>query len=141
MIPNSKENMRTCLYCDKELQGRLDKKFCNDQCRASYNNRHKRSHEQAIQKVNSQIRKNRTILKTLCPTGKATIRKEVLDNLGFSFRHFTSMHKKEATYYLCYDYAYRPLVEQSRTEGREVKKVIIVQYQPFMKDFDPWRVI
>ena len=30
---------RECLECSTALMGRVDKKFCNDQCRNSYNNR------------------------------------------------------------------------------------------------------
>lgn len=128
-----------CLQCEKPLQGRMGKKFCSDQCRATFNNRNKKPHEQAMLKTNSQIRKNRTILKTLCPTGKATVRKEVLESMGFSFRHFTSLYGKQSkTYFLCYDYAYLPIFEKSLSEGVMVQKVLIVQYQPYMKQFDPW---
>ncbi len=128
-----------CLNCQAALHGRQDKKFCGDQCRATYNNQQKKPHEQAIQRTNAQIRKNRTILKTLCPTGKATVRKDVLEAMGFSFRHFSSLYGKSSkTYFLCYDYAYQPIFEQSNTEGVVVQKVLIVQYQPYMKNFDPW---
>lgn len=128
-----------CLNCRATLHGRAGKKFCSDQCRATYNNQHKKPHEQAIQRTNTQIRKNRTILKTLCPTGKATVRKDVLEVMGFSFRHFSSLYGKPSnTYFLCYDYAYRPIFEQSSSEGVMVQKVLIVQYQPYMKHFDPW---
>ena len=30
---------KQCLECDEPLFGRVDKKFCNDQCRNAYNNR------------------------------------------------------------------------------------------------------
>lgn len=136
-MENNPNNL--CLQCETPLKGRLGKKFCSDQCRATYNNRNKKPYEQAMLRTNSQIRKNRTILKTLCPTGKATVRKEVLDNMGFSFRHFTSLYGKSGkTYFLCYDYAYLPIFEKSLSRGVNVKKVLIVQYQPYMKQFDPW---
>ena len=137
-----KSSTSLCLQCERPLQGRLDKKFCSNQCRSTYHNNHKRTHEQAITKVNSQIRKNRTILKTLCPVGKATVRKEVLTSMGFSFRHFTSMFRDASTtYFLCYDFAYSPIVERSISEGIMVQKVLIVQYQTFMKNFDPWKFV
>lgn len=132
-------NISQCLQCESSLKGRIDKKFCSDQCRATYNNRNLSTHEQAIRRVNAQIRKNRTILKTLCPIGKATVRKEVLTEMNFSFRHFTSIYgKPDKIYFLCYDYAFCPLKEKSLSNGGEVKKVLIVQHQSFMKDFDPW---
>ena len=133
---------RTCLTCQEPLQGRADKKFCSDQCRAIYNNGNRKPHEEAIKKLNAQLRKNRTILKTLCPTGKATVRKEVLSQMGFSFRHCTSVYGTfPRTYFLCYDYAYMPLMERSLNEGVPVEKVMIVQQQAFMKSFDPWTYI
>lgn len=136
------ENHQKCLQCQSEMRGRLGKKFCSDQCRATYHNHHKKDHEVALQKVNSQIRQNRTILKTLCPVGKATVRKNVLEGMGFSFRHFTSLYTTKASvYFLCYDYAYTPITERSTSEGELIQKVSIVQYQPYMKSFDPWKHI
>ncbi|WP_421877336.1 hypothetical protein [Marinoscillum sp.] len=129
-----------CLNCNEPLHGRAGKKFCDDQCRATYHNQHKRPYEEAIKRLNAQLRKNRTILKTLCPLGKATVRKEVLENMGFSFRHFSSLYGKPGkTYFLCYDYGYMPIVEQSSTSGEPVQKVLIIQQQEYMKDFDPWK--
>ena len=133
---------KTCLTCGQPLKGRIDRKFCSDQCRANFNNRNKRPYEEAIKRLNSQLRKNRTILRTLCPTGKATVRKEVLTDMGFSFRHFTSLHGKHPkTYFLCYDYAYMPIMEQSVSEGRPVPKVLIIQQQDHMRTFDPWEFV
>ncbi|MEM6643945.1 MAG: hypothetical protein AAF616_13275 [Bacteroidota bacterium] len=130
----------TCIQCRGELSGRSDRKFCSDQCRATYHNQHQSAHEKDLQLLNKQLRKNRTILKTLSPTGKATLRKEVLKEMGFSFRHFTSIYGKEdKRYYLCYDYAYRPIYQHSITEGKKIAKVLIVQQQPFMRSFDPWQ--
>jgi hypothetical protein len=95
-----------------------------------------------IQATNAAIRKNRRILKTLCPTGKATVRKEVLTRMGFSFRHFTSIYGSHPnTYFLSYDYAFMPIIEQSLTEKRPIEKVLIIQQQDYMKNFDPWSYI
>ncbi|WP_420318762.1 hypothetical protein [Ekhidna sp.] len=132
----------TCLSCKEPIQGRADKKFCSDQCRSTYNNQNKKPHEEAIKKLNAQLRKNRTILKTLCPTGKATVRREVLAELGFSFRHFTSAYGASSKlYYLCYDYAFMPINERSQEHGTMIQKVLIVQQQDFMKSFDPWEYL
>ncbi|HCX20496.1 MAG: hypothetical protein CMB80_26805 [Flammeovirgaceae bacterium] len=129
-----------CYGCGKPLQGRMDKKFCGDQCRAAYHNQHKRKHERIIQAVNRQIRKNRTILRQLCPDGKATVRKTRLDDLGFSFQYFSSIYQEgQLTYYFSYEYGFAPIMQRSRTEGQMVQKVLIIQYQEHMKGkFDPW---
>lgn len=131
-----------CLNCGEPLHGRIDKKFCSDQCRATHNNRSKKPHEQNIKKLNMQLRKNRTILKTLCPLGKATVRREVLEQMGFSYRHFTSIYGTRAnTYFLVYDYAFMPKIEKSITKHTLVQKVVIVQQQDFMRKFDPWNYL
>jgi predicted nucleic acid-binding Zn ribbon protein len=128
-----------CEACGKPLSGRIDKKFCDDQCRATFNNRNKRPHEQNMQRVNAQLRRNRTILKSLCPVGKATVRREVMDEMGFSFGYFTSLHGKHPkVYFLCYDYAFMPLIERSVEHKVPIQKVLIVQRQSFMAHFDPW---
>lgn len=131
---------KTCLGCGKPLQGRIDKKYCGDQCRATFHNQHKRKHERIIHAVNRQIRKNRTILKQLCPDGKATVRKTRLVDLGFSFQYFSSIYKEgQLTYYFSYEYGFAPIIQLSRTEGQMIQKVLIIQYQEHMKGkFDPW---
>jgi predicted nucleic acid-binding Zn ribbon protein len=82
-----------CMECGKPLVGRIDKKFCNDQCRFQYNNKKKRVHEAAILNINQQLRKNRTIIKSLNPVGKTTVRRSLLKNMGFSFEFFKRMRK------------------------------------------------
>ena len=127
-------HQQKCLHCGDHLTGRSDKKFCTDHCRSAYNNQNKSVHENAILQVNSQLRRNRTILKSLCPVGKATVRKEVLSEMGFSFRHFTSMYgSRNNFYFLCYDYGFKPI-----KENHSIEKVLIIQQQPYMKKFDPW---
>jgi len=73
----------TGLKCGKSLTGRSDKKFCSAECRVHFYNRHKRKNDRVIAAANRQIRKNRTILKALCPDGKATVRRSLLDDQGF----------------------------------------------------------
>lgn len=137
-MDNSADN--TCLNCGKALVGRVDKKFCDAYCRNSLNNQKKRKHERIIIAVNKQIRKNRTILQKLCPEGKATVRKERLLDMGFSFQYFSSIYKQGTlTYYFSYEYGFAPIVQPSRTDQQPVQKVLIIQYQEDMKGkFDPW---
>lgn len=85
--------------------------------------------------TNRALRRNRTILKTLCPTGKATVRKSVLADLGFSFQLFNTIFRsKENTYYFSHEFGYMPI-----TDEKGIKKVVIIQKQDYMnKPFDPW---
>lgn len=72
-----------CLNCGEKITGHIDKKYCNDQCRTQFNNRNRSSHEKSIQQVNAQLRMNRTILKSLCPVGKASYKKWVFHSVIF----------------------------------------------------------
>ena len=128
---------RTCPQCGKKISGRLDKKFCDAYCRNSFNNLNKSTEELTIKACNRQLRMNRRILKSLCPEGKATVRKEVLDNLGFNFSAHTSIYPAPGkVYYLCYDYGFTPIVEKGN-----IKKVLIIQKQDYMRPFDPWNYL
>lgn len=131
--------LRHCTHCGKELHGRLDKKFCDAYCRNTYNNLNRSVEEQRIIKINSLIRSNRKILKDLCPQGKATVRREVLEAMGYDFNFFSSFYPtKVGIYYLCYDYGFSPIVEKGNVE-----KVLIIQKQEYMdqSDFNPWKYI
>ena len=72
-------NEKTCLYCGETFQGRSDKKFCDAQCRNSYNNKVNRLHELKIIEVNKILRKNRSILNNLCPVGKSSVPRKYLE--------------------------------------------------------------
>lgn len=130
-----------CQHCDRPMAGRFDKKFCNDQCRASYHNIHRRKHERMISAVNRQIRRNRAILKRFSPEGKATVRKERLVDAGFLFQYFSSIYQTAGlTYYFCYEYGFAAIMQQSKTKGESIPKVLIIQSQEHMKGkFDPWK--
>ncbi|MAZ93316.1 MAG: hypothetical protein CMF58_02775 [Lentimicrobiaceae bacterium] len=97
-----------CLECDTPLIGRVDKKFCNDQCRNSYHNKEKREDSTFVRSVNSILRKNRNILKNNNPNGKAKVRKQDLLNSGFNFKYFTNTYttKDNRIYYFVYEHGY-----------------------------------
>lgn len=114
--------IRYCLFCEKELRGRADKKFCDTQCRSSYHNTHKSLHEQIIHKTNSALRKNRSLLAHFCPEGKTTVRKEVLKQLGYNFTAFTHIFPfRTGTCFFCYDYGFLPVLEKG------IEKMVIVK--------------
>ena len=102
---------RYCLECGAKIIGRVDKKFCSDQCRNTYNNRMNRDENTFMTKINRALRKNRKILKELNPNGKAKTTKKRLLEAGFNFKYFTHVYKtKEGKiYYFCYEYGYLPL--------------------------------
>lgn len=65
------------------------------------------------------------------------MRKEVLLAMGFQFDFFTSIFvtNTKQVYYLCYDFAYSPIVE------REIEKALIVTRQEYMKNWNPWKSV
>ena len=133
-----KNIQKTCLECGNPIQGRLDKKFCDAYCRNAFNNRVKRDDEQMILTVNRQLRKNRRILKTLSPLGKSTVRKSVLESMGYDFSTFSSMFKSSQglIYYLCYEYAFSPIIDD-----RGIEKALIVNRQDYFGPWEPWKFV
>lgn len=118
---------KECLNCHKKLTGRRDKKFCDAQCKAEYHNKNRSHSELYISSAQSITRHNRRVLKILCPEGKATVRKEVMDKMGYDYRYFSGLYKTSANlYYLAYDYAFAPIYE------RGIEKALIVQRQDYM---------
>jgi len=125
--PEIQFDIRNCLECGKDLKGRLGKKYCDPACKSAYHNSHTNEAEAEIKKVNRIIRHNRSILKLLSPEGKATVRKEVLDQLSYDYRFFTGLFKsKNNLYYLVYDYAFSPILDGVK------EKVLIVKKQEYM---------
>jgi hypothetical protein len=105
-------NERLCLQCGTQLKGRTDKKFCDDQCRTGYNNRH--NHDSPLMRsINSSLRRNRKIMKNLVPetTGKAKVQRQKLLQFGFDFTHYTHEFatRTGAVYHFCYEYGYLTL--------------------------------
>ncbi|PIB34564.1 hypothetical protein BFP72_03630 [Reichenbachiella sp. 5M10] len=137
------DNQPTCLHCHRPLHGRIGKKFCDAQCRNSYHNMHKRTGEKYMIRINSQLRQNRRILKDLCPEGKTTVRRDILEAKNFDFNFFNSIYPTtKGVYYLCYDFGFMPIVQPSSRSGQWVQKVLIVQKQDYMEQvFDPWKYL
>lgn len=102
------EELKTCLECESELFGRVDKKFCSDYCRNAYNNKRNRDSNKYVRNINNILRKNRRILEEAAPTGKGVAHKDELLFRGFNFDYYTNTYttKAGATYYFVYDLGY-----------------------------------
>lgn len=104
---------KTCLLCEKPLKGRSDKKFCDDYCRAAYNNDLKSAANNNIRNVNNALGKNRRILDSLLPEGEQMVKanRDKLLQLGFQFKYMTHTYtnQKGNVYHFCYEYGYLPL--------------------------------
>lgn len=102
---------RQCLECGDPLKGRVDKKFCSDYCRNSYNNKVNKDSKNLIRNVNNRLRKNHKILSELNVSGKTKVSRTKLYDKGFDFQLFTSIYKTKAekTYFYIYDEGYLAL--------------------------------
>ena len=100
---------KECLYCKKQLVGRTDKKFCDPQCKSSYQyQQSKEQPERFYNKVDNQLKLNRKILKEYNKGGKVTVRAEILKKIGFNpdfFTHYWKNNKGEV-YLFVYEYSY-----------------------------------
>lgn len=104
---------RICLQCGESVHGRADKKFCDDQCRNNYNNRINNANSAEVRNINSILRRNRRILKSMInSSGKTKVSKARLHENGFNFRYHTHTYttQKGNVFRLCYDCAYLQLL-------------------------------
>jgi hypothetical protein len=53
---------RHCQDCGSIISGRTDKKFCDDACRTSYNNRRRQEESAGVRRTDAILRRNRKIL-------------------------------------------------------------------------------
>jgi predicted nucleic acid-binding Zn ribbon protein len=109
MIPTQKN----CINCGAPMRGRIDKKFCDDSCRNTYNNQQNSASTNLIRNINHALKKNRNILESLIPEGEelAKTSKDKLLRMDFQFKYFTHTYetKKGHHYHYCYDYGYLKL--------------------------------
>ncbi len=102
---------KKCLECGSQLKGRADKKFCDDACRNSYNNKLNSDTNNYVRNVHYVLRKNRRVLEELNPDGTTKVPRSKLVEKGFDFDYHTNLYttKAGATYFFCYEYGYLPL--------------------------------
>lgn len=105
---------KKCLECGETLIGRIDKKFCSDGCRNTYNNRLNKDTKNLIRNINNRLRKNYRILESLNPNQKTKVSRTKLIEKGFDFNYITSLYTTKAgkVYYFIYDQGYLPLEDE-----------------------------
>ena len=121
--------MSTCLYCEKELFGRSDKKYCNDYCKSAFNyEKNKNKPLTRFKVVDNQLKKNYRLLKKYNKAGKSTIRKGILIKEGFNPRIFTNYWKNKSgdVYLFCYDFGFLERKENGKP------KYVLIQWQDYM---------
>lgn len=119
--------IRSCHECGESLKGRMDKKFCSDLCRNTFNNKINSTKSLYVRNVNSILKKNRRILEELLPEQTLKASRYKLQLYGFDFRYHTHIHttEKGSSYYFCYEYGYLPL---ENDHVFLVKKKDVIEY-------------
>lgn len=122
--------VRRCLNCQAELEGRVDKKYCNDYCKSNFNyEKNKKKESSLFKQIDSQLKLNRRLLRDYNRSGKSTVRMEKFHAAGFNPNYFTHFWKnsKGQVYLFCYEFGFLRLTENGRT------KYVLVEWQPYMK--------
>jgi predicted nucleic acid-binding Zn ribbon protein len=106
---------RNCPECGEPIHGRIDKKFCSDLCRNSFNNKQNSDTNNYVRKLNNILRKNRRLLEISLQGETTRIAKQKLIDKGFNFLYYTNRNttKNNHTYVFCYEYGYLPLDDDS----------------------------
>jgi len=102
---------KQCLECGDVVLGRVDKKFCSDQCRVAFNNKQNSTANNYVRNVINLLRKNRRILTELNPHDKTKVHRDKLVAKGFNFNYHTNMYttKVGTVYYFCFEQGYLDL--------------------------------
>lgn len=100
---------RKCLQCGAPLKGRIDKKFCCDDCRTDYHNNIRRQREQGLREINSILSHNWAILSARLKEGRRKVSVAELSACNFNFEIYTNSRKAfpGRRIYGCYNLAYR----------------------------------
>lgn len=104
------DEKRKCLYCGEPIYGRMDKKFCCDSCRNSYN--YEKTHKQTnlVRNINAILARNYNVLQELNVKGKTFVSRQQMNEKGFDFKYFTHVYttKTGSVYRFVYDQGYVP---------------------------------
>lgn len=105
---------KSCLACGDQILGRIDKKFCSDGCRNTFNNLRNRDSSNLMKNINNRLRKNYRILVDLNVAGKTKVTRNKLISEGFDFQYLTEIltTQKGHSYYFVYDQGYLKLEEE-----------------------------
>ncbi len=121
-----RKKKKECLTCQRTIQGRVDKKFCDDYCRSAFNNKKYLLERGFIRRVNHLLLKNRRILEHCLDDvhSTATIMRKALSARGFQFDFFTHTYNTTdgKTFFCCYDHAYSELYNEELLVTRLISK-------------------
>jgi len=101
---------KNCKICKKEFVGRSDKIFCSIGCKNEYNVRLRKASQNAANKIDSILHRNRSILLEIIGKHKMQVKIDriILDKKKFNFNYITaySINKAGKFYHHIYDFSY-----------------------------------
>lgn len=125
------DTIKYCLTCNRELEGRPDKKFCDPYCKSAWHYKKTREGTAGFYtKVDRQLKTNRRILKSFNKAGKATVRAEILKQQGFDPKFFTHYWKNKNgnVYLFVYEFGFLKRIENGKA------KYVLVTWQAYMEN-------
>lgn len=108
---------RFCKVCGKPLQGRIDKKYCDINCKNQYHIDMRSLHLDEVNMEMKFLLRNRTILHELLDqkgVKKRKIKRYALQRKGFRFQNYTGnyLNKQGKTYHYVFDYSFMNFSDQ-----------------------------
>ena len=102
-----------CLSCNRLVEGRRGKKYCDTFCKAQFHNLKNQGERSLYCRTNNILRRNHKILDNLQRLGRQKVRRKELVRLGYRLDfHTHSMERKDSeVYYFCYNKGYRQVEE------------------------------
>lgn len=102
---------RNCLTCNNTIRGRADKKFCNDYCRSTFNNKHDHAKLSHIRTITNTLLKNRKVLEKWAINRTTPVNLHELLSDGLNLAYFTHCinHPLGNPSNFCYDFGYQLL--------------------------------
>ena len=104
------KKMPVCLECgDKIRYGRIDKKFCCEECKTRHYNNLARGSRAYRRKVMTNLTRNYQILEQLIKSGEVSAELTDLISAGFNPDAVTGFHKNrfKSDEYWCFDIKYK----------------------------------
>ncbi len=99
-----------CPICKNNFVGRTDKKFCSVACKSYYHANLRKVTEIAVQKIDTILHRNRSILLEILGKHAVQIKitRIILDQKKFNFKYHTHFQTnlQGKTYYYVYDFAW-----------------------------------
>ena len=103
-------HMPVCLECGDQIRyGRIDKKFCCDECKTRHYNNLAKGSRAYRRKVMNRLSQNYQILEQLVKSGETSVELTDLMSYGFAPDVVTGYHKNrfKSDEYWCFDIKYR----------------------------------